>query len=325
MTSSTGIGGTVRTVVVVGTLLVGGLAAASSVLAFLGSVWWGFDLLANFRWQLAWASLLCAVIYALSARGIATLVFVAAVLVNSLVLAPAWTGSQPSGTGEDGARIVSLDLSYTIDTEPALRWLFDTDADLIIVSGVTAETIAPLLDEGSPYVELTTPRNQRTGISIVAQQAYTLEQLDTGRSTEPVYVVTVDAGHDPISVVTAWGPLATDGAEADALAARIDTIRSVVENRTGPVMVVGNLGATVHTTNLRGLLGDTPIRDATRGFGYRATTPVFDVPVVGGWLGIPLDIVLMTPDITPFEFDTGPDIGANHLPVRTVVGPTVGF
>jgi len=48
---------------------------------------------------------------------------------------------------------------------------------------------------------------------------------------------------------------------------------------------------------------------------------VYGIPIIGGWLGLPVDVVLMTDGITPLELTTGPDIGAEHLPVTVVVGP----
>lgn len=321
MTSSTGIGSTLRTVLVIMSLIVGILAAVATIAGFFGTIWWGFDLMANFRWQLAWASLACAVVYALSARGIASIVFVGAVVINAFVLAPAWTGSQPAGTGEDGAAIVSLDLTDTTSTEEALRWLFDTEADVILLAGATVEQIEPLVAEGSPYQILVAPPARRTGVTIVAQQPYAVETLRTDGPAEPVYVVSVDAGNEVVSVVTAAGELATSGTGADALSARLDTVRSIVDGRTGPVMVTGNLGATVYTAGMRSLIGETGLRDATAGSGYKSTWPASDLPVIGGWIGIPIDLVLMTPDITPLEYDTGPSVGATHLPVSVTVGP----
>ncbi len=321
MTSSTGIGSTIRTILVVASLGFGVFAALATIAGFFGTMWWGFDLMANLRWQLAWTSLLCAVVYALSAQGIATFVFIGAVVVNGFVLAPAWTGSQPAGTGEDGAFVVSLDLTDTTDTEQALRWLFDTDADVLLLAGTTIEKVEPLTVEGSPYQILVSPPAGRTGITIIAQRPYAVETLTTDGTAESVYVVSVAAGGDVVSVVTASGELATSGMEADALTARLDTVRSVVDNRTGPVMVMGNLGATVHASGMRSLIGETGLRDATEGSGYKSTWPASDLPVIGGWIGIPIDIVLMTPDITPLEFATGPGVGANHLPVSVTVGP----
>jgi hypothetical protein len=63
------------------------------------------------------------------------------------------------------------------------------------------------------------------------------------------------------------------------------------------------------------------LRDATEGSGYLSTSPVYGIPIIGGWLGLPVDVVLMTDGITPLELTTGPDIGAEHLPVTVVVGP----
>jgi endonuclease/exonuclease/phosphatase (EEP) superfamily protein YafD len=63
------------------------------------------------------------------------------------------------------------------------------------------------------------------------------------------------------------------------------------------------------------------VRDATVGSGYLATSPVVNIPLIGGWIGLPIDVVLMTDEITPLELSTGPDIGSGHLPVTVLVGP----
>jgi hypothetical protein len=44
--------------------------------------------------------------------------------------------------------------------------------------------------------------------------------------------------------------------------------------------------------------------------------------LIGGWIGLPLDLVLMSSAVTPIELETGPNIGADHLPVSVLVGPT---
>ena len=60
------------------------------------------------------------------------------------------------------------------------------------------------------------------------------------------------------------------------------------------------------------------------GRGYLSTWPVSDFPLIGGWIGIPVDVVLMSRELTPLSLVTGPDIGAHHLPVTTIIGPAAG-
>jgi hypothetical protein len=115
--------------------------------------------------------------------------------------------------------------------------------------------------------------------------------------------------------------MGTSSENADRLTARLDTIKTLTESATHPVVVIGNLGATIWTSGMRNLFSTSELRDAAKGFGYLSTSNASGVPIIGGWMGLPLDVVLMTPDATPIELDTGPDIGAGHLPVNVLVGP----
>ena len=325
MTSqTTGVVNGVRTAIIIMAIGLGAMASLATVLAFFGSVWWGFDLVANFRWQLMWLALIASVIYALSSRGIATILFIAAMLVNAWLIAPMWLGSQPEATGEDGTRVVAIDVfGGSTDEETTLRWLFDTQADLIIASGATNDRLSALATDGSPYRVLAAPiEDDRAGIVILARDDYAVRSVTTVGHGQQVYTVTVPGAGGPVDVVTAWGELATSGVEADELAERLSAIEEIVATSSNDVAVVGSLGATRFAASVRSLLSSTDLRDATEGSGYLSTWPASDIPIVGGWIGIPLDVVFMTPGITPLELTTGPNVGVGHLPVTFVVGPS---
>ena len=58
---STGLGTGLRTALIIASLLFGGSIALITILSFLGSTWWLFDYLANYRWQYMWLSLIVAI------------------------------------------------------------------------------------------------------------------------------------------------------------------------------------------------------------------------------------------------------------------------
>jgi endonuclease/exonuclease/phosphatase (EEP) superfamily protein YafD len=322
VTTGTGVGAGARAVIVIATTFVGAFVTLVTALAFLGSTWWVFDFFANFRWQFMWLALACAIIYALTAKGLASVVFIAAAIVNGFVLSPLWFGSQPAGTGENGVTVVSLDMDgSTSDEERVLNWLFDTDADLIIVSGVSDARLQPLVVDGSPYQTIVAPPENSTGIAIIGKGPFTSEERRTGATDEPIYLINLPSGEDVITVVTAWAELATSADAAGAVAERTATIHEIVRTRSHPVAVIGPLGATRFTSPMRDLLSTSGLRDASEGSGYLATTPVSGIPLIGGWIGIPLDVVLMTADITPLGLESGPDVGVNHLPISVTIGP----
>jgi endonuclease/exonuclease/phosphatase (EEP) superfamily protein YafD len=179
-----------------------------------------------------------------------------------------------------------------------------------------------LTEEGFPYTILAEPSiPDDPGIVILGTEDWPVEVTFTEVYAEPVYRITVGANGETINVVTTWGDLASNQDKADRLEARLATVSAAVESSSHPVTVIGDLGATRWTQGMRTMRDTVGVRDATEGSGYLSTSPVSGIPLIGGWIGLPVDIVLMTDEITPLELTTGPDIGASHLPVTVVVGP----
>jgi endonuclease/exonuclease/phosphatase (EEP) superfamily protein YafD len=61
----------------------------------------------------------------------------------------------------------------------------------------------------------------------------------------------------------------------------------------------------------RDFLATTGLKDSRVGFGWQPTWPTGSMS-----LRIPIDHVLVEPDLVVLERQVGPDIGSDHLPVR---------
>jgi|GEM_PF-1959118 len=313
-----------RLFLIVASFVLGIIAIIATLLAFFGATWWPFDWLANVRWYLMWILLIVAIIYSLTARGWLLIALVVALGINAFFVLPLWLGSQPEATGEDSITVAHLDAEGGFSDRPeAMEWLRTVDADVLLISQGTSEIINQIVGPESPWIVLLAPELENTaGQIVLGTQPWDVAVTPTGQGSDTVVRVTVGGPATTYDVVTAWGPTVTNSTNADRLEARLDTIESLTASATNPVVVVGNLGATRWTYGMRALLSDTPLRDATEGEGYLSTSNASSLPVVGGWLGLPLDVVLMTPTITPISLETGPNLSADHLPVRVVVGHT---
>ncbi len=314
----------IRLFLIVGSMILGGIAAIATVVAFFGSSWWLFDYLANFRWYLFWILVFASVVYALTARGWMLIVLIAAAAVNAALIIPMWFGSQPESTGEESLRIVQVDASGGFDDRvEAFDWFKASDADLLIIlGGSTVISNDVTSDEETDWLTIFEPEIDNTaGIVVLGKEQWDVAVTPTGVGNDTVVRITTGNATGSYEVITAWGPMGSSSENADRLAARLDTIQTLTESATRPVVVVGNLGATVWTSSMRELISTSELRDAAKGFGYLSTSNASGVPIIGGWMGLPLDVVLMTPDATPIELDTGPDIGAGHLPIDVLVGP----
>jgi hypothetical protein len=313
-----------RLFLILSSFILGGLAAIATVLAFFGATWWPFDWLANLRWYLAWILFLAAVVYSLTSKGWFLGVVSVALLTNLLLVIPLWIGSQPDSTGEDSISVVHIDAQSGFDDlRTAVDWMLALDADVLLVARGTSELVDELVGPESDWMVLLEPELDNTaGELVFAKQAWDVAVTPTGVGSDTVIRVTVGSGAVSYDVITAWGPTATGKNHADRLAARLDTIEALTTAASGPVVVIGDIGATRWTHGVRTLFSTTDLRDATKGKGYLSTSRASDFPVLGGWLGLPLDIVFMTSDATPIDLETGPNMTTDHLPVRVVVGPT---
>lgn len=97
-------------------------------------------------------------------------------------------------------------------------------------------------------------------------------------------------------------------------------------DQKGPTVVVGDLNMAPWSHHFRRLLAGTTLRDSQRGFGVQASWPVF-VPglwrqpaAVVAWLGIPIDHVLVSPEVYVWRRQVGPETGSDHLPVFVELG-----
>jgi endonuclease/exonuclease/phosphatase (EEP) superfamily protein YafD len=309
---------------IVASAIVGVLATLATALAFFGSAWWGFDWLANLRWYLLWMLVIAAIIYSLTAKGWLLIVFVVALGINAMLILPLWLGSQPESTGEDSIVVAHLDATGGFDDRTAATdWLRSVDADVLLIAQGSSVTVDLLTGDGSDWSVLLQPDVENTaGHVILGKQAWDVAVTPTGVGSDTVIRVTVGSGDVTYDILTAYGPTATNGTDAERLEARLDTIASLTDASPNPVVVVGNLGTTRWTHGMRALLSDTVLRDATEGQGYLSTSSASSLPVIGGWIGLPLDLVLMSEAATPIEIETGPDLTSDHLPVRVIVAPT---
>ncbi len=98
---------------------------------------------------------------------------------------------------------------------------------------------------------------------------------------------------------------------------QLDGIGEYVRQIQKPVVLIGDLNATMWSPHYKSLSQRSGLRNARAGFGILPTlsTVSFQIP----WLAVPVDHCLVSPGIEVRGFRTGPAIGSDHLPVITDV------
>ena len=85
-------------------------------------------------------------------------------------------------------------------------------------------------------------------------------------------------------------------------------------------IVLGDLNTTPWSAGYRELLEEAGLEDTREGYGLQTTWPSF-LPAA---LRIPVDHVLVTPDLAAADRQVGPEVGSDHLPVWVELAARAG-
>lgn len=193
------------------------------------------------------------------------------------------------------------------DTTTLARWLAETKPDVLVLHEVSPE-YAKGLDAITDYpFRYLVPRNDPFGMAVLSRfplvQAQTVEDGDGLR-----HILTqLDWSGQPIRL-TAWHPMPPISQYAHTKRNyQLQTLAKAARASGQPAIVAGDLNATPWS-NAFSKLDQAGLRRAT------GLTPTW--PAIGyGWIGIPIDHVLVTQQWSVVQREVGPNLGSDHLPV----------
>ncbi len=289
-----------------------GVAAVLFVGAsFLGGLWWGFDLLANFRVQMAAGALgliiLLGLAESLPGAGLAAVAF----LLNAAVIAPLFLPAPEASRSE--LTVLSFNLLSSNDNyDEVLEYIVESEADIVFLHEGTEEWEAAIAGADLPW-EIVSTRAPEFAFGTIALVPEDAETIDFGF-----------ARTDPRAIEVRWDgfallgihPLApvSEGSAAlrdEQLAFAADWARRV----RGPAIVAGDFNTTPWTHAFRSLFGGEDFTNTQRGYGFEATWRAGTI-----WQ-VPIDHIVVTSDLTVIEREVGPAMGSDHLPVFAEIGP----
>ncbi|MCA9285679.1 MAG: endonuclease/exonuclease/phosphatase family protein [Phycisphaerales bacterium] len=243
-------------------------------------------------------------------------------LVGDLSLGPVGTGS----TVGNGALLKVLHVNLDGTSPPTaggVEWISRTEADLVVLEELSPAWWTALAgwSEQFPY-QLVDPAPGVTGIGVLSRWPITAEFRQPAAGGFPFIDATVDLSGAPLRVL-AVHPVPP--VRADAVARRNAHLEEIAEQAVraqGPCVVIGDLNETPYGAPMRVLLEHSGLRSAREGRGRLPTWPVH-LPAIERrtptWLMIPIDHVLVSPEVGVESFETGPAIGSDHLPVMATL------
>ncbi|MBZ0067763.1 MAG: endonuclease/exonuclease/phosphatase family protein [Thiobacillus sp.] len=193
------------------------------------------------------------------------------------------------------------------DSAVLIRWLSEAKPDVVVLLEVSPEYVSGLDSlSGYPFRHLV-PRHDPFGIAVLSRFPFSdVKTIEDKGGREHIESL-IDWKGQPVRL-TAWHPMPPISPFDHTLRNQQLLALAKAAKKSGqPAILAGDLNATPWSNAFSGL-DQAGLRRAT------GLTPTW--PAIGyGWVGIPIDSVLVTPQWTVVEKKVGPNLGSDHLPV----------
>jgi endonuclease/exonuclease/phosphatase (EEP) superfamily protein YafD len=320
--NQTAVGSGLKTFFGLALLTVGFLATLATILGFLGSLWWAFDILANYRLQYTLLLALTAALYGITFGRVTSLLFLAAAGLNVLVLLPLFTAAPAEAAGTETIQIVSYNSSAGAgDTDDFAAWLDAGQADLVFVLDTPEDWIGAVAADAGYQIQNSLPIDRRFGISLLAKQdiGVDLLRLDDQLREPALRIETAIEGRTVvIYAIQLTSPTSETGADRNARL--LEEVKAAVASEVEPVVVIGDLSLTPWNSGFRSFLGDTGLENSLNGYGYQATWPADALPGAA----IPYDHAFHSDVLTTADRSVGPGFGGPHRALLVEIGFAAG-
>lgn len=294
--------------------VIGTAATLATAFGFLGATWWGWDRIADWRFPLMVILAITAITYGLVFRKAVSAVFLLAAIVNAVLVAPLWLSTQAAAGSNDRIRIVSFDTSGTGDhRRDIVAWIDDVEADAALLYRTNGNWADAIATADVPYRVLPV----RVGPDALGPAIVLVRRDSSVAPLEPVpgsdVTVRVTNGTTDATVVGIAARNPSSTLESDDRIERFTAVNLTVSAIEDPVVVAGNL-ETSRWSHAFDVIAAGMV-NSEDGFGYVATWPSTDWPVIGTYAGLPLDHAIYRGDVTVATRRVGPDLGPSHRPL----------
>lgn len=271
------------------------------------------DNLSNFPAHFGIAFLASAALLAWRGRRVFAVVAAAAAILAFAPVLPWYLGSGADAPGAPSphARILFANVYYSNREFDRIRQLvLDEDPDvvgLVEVNERWLQKLGPLRERYPFHFEV--PGESHLGLALYSRLPIAgARSIRLGHGT-PVIAATLATPSGEVEILLVHPASPVDAAAIRRRNAQIRALAQHVRDSGRPTVLVGDLNITMWNAGYRPLEQDAGLHNARAGHGVGPTWPAI------GRLGVPIDHILATPDVSLRGFRLLRSIGSDHRPI----------
>jgi endonuclease/exonuclease/phosphatase (EEP) superfamily protein YafD len=293
-------------------LAAAGLAVVT-LAGFAGGWHWLLDLASHFRWYWLLAAVAGLPLAAIrrSRMGVGCLAF--SIAVNAWAILPYWLPAADGADGGEPLELISLNVfARNPDKDRTLAYLRQRSADVVVLIEIDAAW-AEALESLSPLYphRVVEPRGDMFGVAVLSRLPLEDSRVEELAGGPPVILTEVPCGERGCLLMAAHPTAPISAAWSARRDAQLAAIGDLAAAESRPVIVAGDLNASPWSHGFRQLVAPGGLRDTAVGHGLQPSWNARH------WVPrIPIDHVIVSPEVRVRSRAIGPDVGSDHLPVE---------
>jgi endonuclease/exonuclease/phosphatase (EEP) superfamily protein YafD len=153
------------------------------------------------------------------------------------------------------------------------------------------------------------PRDDNFGIALFSKHPFIRSEIRQARDI-PMVIAELELPDGPLTVIGMHALPPSGEENSRSRNAQFALLPEMVQQSTSPVMLLGDLNATPWSSHFKRMLGQSGLRDSSKGLGVLPTWPTY-MP----FFLIPIDHCLHTAEIHITRKAIGQKTGSDHYPL----------
>jgi endonuclease/exonuclease/phosphatase (EEP) superfamily protein YafD len=284
--------------------------ALITLAGFLGRVFWMLDLFSHFRVQIFQLGLVLTGVALWRRKNKQAVLLVLLAGLNYAVILPFYFGRPvPSGGPTVRAMLMNLNASNE-NAAQVLSAIQEAQPDLLLLEEVTPVWAQALSGLDYPY-RVAEIRDDCFGMMLLSRVPLShTNVVQIGDAGVPSILATAHFPRGDVSIIGTHPLPPISATYSRHRNHQLAALSPVVREQKHPVLLIGDLNASPWSPYFIRLLKDSGLKNSMKGFGVQPSWPANN-----GFLRIPIDQILYSPEITIHRRAVGSAVGSDHLSV----------
>jgi endonuclease/exonuclease/phosphatase (EEP) superfamily protein YafD len=288
------------------------------LLGFAGEQYWLLDLCSHFRVQYLVFSLILFAYTLFKGKRASAFFFIVTTIINAVcTLSIYWGRSESKNTdkvNEISAVLFNIN-SKNEEYSKIINYIEEKSPDLLGLLELNAKASVQLssrLKNLGYITQVTKPREDSFGVGLYSKiKLDSFEIKSFGGNALPSIEAELILSKNKLRVILTHPLPPVSKSHSASRNNQLDSLSEYIRSLDKEnILVMGDLNATPWSFVFKKLLNKSSLRDSRQGFGLQPTWPRGTVSVL-----IPIDHLLVSPEIHVIDREVGRDLGSDHYPI----------